>query len=140
VGYAYGYDRAGEWWTLGSGTIELSNGTDTHSVPIAGIAPSSAFLSPQGDQIGAVAFPGVGSTMQVVDRAGKTKWTVSSRTQIYGAWWSEDETRALILGQGGAVVVDTTNGQRIASAYGWAYGLTTQLPTTYPTGMDPGFD
>jgi hypothetical protein len=140
--YAWGYDRAGESYTLNGTSVELRQGDKlTASVSLgASTALSGVFVSPRGDQIGMLVQPGTGSTMTAVGRDGTARWSVSSRSSLYWATWSEDESAAIVLGQGGAIVVDGSTGKTVATALGRAFGLSNELPSSFPPGIDPGFD
>jgi hypothetical protein len=138
--YAWGYDRLGEAYQLNGAQVELRGKEDSTIVQLPTTSPTGVFVSPKGDQIAVLQQPGTSATVTVVDRKGKEKWSVASRGSLYWAAWSEDQSRALVLGQGGAVVLDASNGEQIATALGWAFGLTNELPSAFPPGVDPGFE
>jgi hypothetical protein len=137
--YAWGYNRRGESYTLNGGTVDLNDGKNTVTVKLPSASASGVYVSPSGAQLAVVTNPGVGSAVTVVDRKGASRWSLASRTSLYWAVWSEDESRAIVLGQGGAMVVDAKTGDTVATALAWAFGLSNELPQSFPPGLDPGF-
>jgi hypothetical protein len=77
---------------------------------------------------------------RALDRNGKTLWTVAPARGVFAVTWSADGSRAIVQGQGGAIVVDGATGKAMAAGDGWIFERTNELPTAFPQNVEPGFD
>lgn len=137
---SWGFDRAGDSYQVTGPTVQLMKDGKLVLEVATPNGASGVYISPQGDQLAILEPSASGTSLRVVDRAGKTLWQMSARASVYWVTWSEDEAHAVVLAQGGAQIVDAATGDAIGTGYGWSFGLSNVPPNSFPPNIDPEMD
>ncbi len=136
---AWYFDRAGRYY-VGTGlAVEVRDGTDLVSTISMPNGAGGIWPSPGGERVMIMDGSGMGP-LRAFKTDGKELWSSSSMRNIFQASWSGDGKRVVVFGSGGGAVLDGSTGKALIGASGWAFGLSTEVPTAFPPGVEPMID
>lgn len=136
---AWYFDRAGHYYVPNGTGVDIRDGASVVATITVPNGASGIFPAPSGAKVLITDGSGIGP-LRAYDSKGKELWSASALKSVFAATWSEDSARVIAFGQGGGAVLDAKTGTALIGATGWAFGLTSEIPTAFPPGVEPQFD
>lgn len=137
---AWAIDGAGRSYRIAGSSIEVRDGATAVATIAVDQPVHAVFPAPSGDRLAALVSSAGGLTaVRGVDGSGAPLWTFAPPRGLLAITWSGDGARALLQTQGTALLIDAATGAPLATGEGWAFGLTHELPTAHPLGLESGF-